>query len=108
MNLTGRAINRLKQLDPFAEKGQSGFVRIEVIPGGCSGLSYKMLFDSGQLDEQDIIEDHEGLQIVVNREAYSLLKEVELDFPDDLNAKGFRFNNPNARRSCHCGSSFSA
>ena len=81
------------------------FIRVSVVGGGCSGLSYKMDFDN-QLQANDQIFEDKGVKIICDRKSILYLFGTELDFSDGLNGKGFQFNNPNATRTCRCGESF--
>jgi len=83
----------------------SYFLRVSVVGGGCSGLSYKMDFDNEQKPMDQVFED-KGVKIVCDLKSFLYLVNTELDFSDGLNGKGFYFNNPNASRSCGCGESF--
>ena len=83
----------------------SYFLRVSVVGGGCSGLSYKMDFDNEQKPMDQVFED-KGVRIVTDLKSFLYLVNTELDFSDGLNGKGFYFNNPNASRSCGCGESF--
>ena len=83
----------------------SYFLRVSVVGGGCSGLSYKMDFDNESKPMDQIFED-KGLKIVTDLKSFLYLVNTELEFSDGLNGKGFYFNNPNASRSCGCGESF--
>lgn len=80
-------------------------LRMGVQGGGCSGLSYTLGFDE-QVGENDQVFDMEGFKIAVDMKSYLYLDGTELDYTTDLLGGGFRFNNPNASRSCGCGSSF--
>ncbi len=99
-----------KILSLMKESGISGdpsyFLRVSVVGGGCSGLSYKMDFDNEQKPMDQFFED-KGIKIVTDLKSFLYLVNTELDFSDGLNGKGFFFNNPNASRSCGCGESFS-
>jgi iron-sulfur cluster assembly protein len=81
------------------------FLRVSVVGGGCSGLSYKMDFDNETKPMDQVFED-KGIKIVCDLKSFLYLVNTELDFSDGLNGKGFYFNNPNASRSCGCGESF--
>lgn len=82
------------------------FIRVSVVGGGCSGLSYKMDFDN-ESQEGDQEFESNGYKIVCDMKSFLYLCGTELDFTDGLNGKGFQFNNPNANRTCGCGESFS-
>jgi iron-sulfur cluster assembly protein len=102
--------NAAKQISKLIqdEGGTSdSFLRVQVIGGGCSGLTYKMKFDN-QLDpaKDKIFESH-GVRVVTDSKSYLYLLGTELDFSGGLNGKGFTFSNPNAKKSCGCGTSFS-
>src|SRR6187549_2760609 len=81
------------------------FLRVSVVGGGCSGLSYKLDFDNEQKPMDQVFEDN-GLKVVTDLKSFLYLVNTELEFSDGLNGKGFYFNNPNASRSCGCGESF--
>ena len=81
------------------------FLRVGVVGGGCSGLSYKMDFDNEVKPMDQVFED-KGVKIVTDLKSFLYLVNTELEFSDGLNGKGFFFNNPNASRSCGCGESF--
>lgn len=83
----------------------SYFLRVGVVGGGCSGLSYKLDFDNEVKPMDQVFEDN-GLKIVTDLKSFLYLVNTELEFSDGLNGKGFYFNNPNASRSCGCGESF--
>ncbi len=82
------------------------FLRVGVVGGGCSGLSYKMDFDN-EIKPMDQVFEDKGIKIVTDLKSFLYLVNTELEFSDGLNGKGFYFNNPNASRSCGCGESFS-
>jgi iron-sulfur cluster assembly protein len=83
----------------------SYFLRVGVVGGGCSGLSYKMDFDNEVKPMDQVFED-KGVKIVCDLKSFLYLVNTELEFSDGLNGKGFYFDNPNASRSCGCGESF--
>ena len=86
---------------PKANQG----LRLAVIGGGCSGLSYKIEFSD--LKEKDNLIDLNFIKIAIDPKSAIYLKGVTLDFQDGLDGKGFVFNNPNAKNTCGCGESFS-
>ncbi len=81
------------------------FLRVSVVGGGCSGLSYKLDFDNETKPMDQVFEDN-GLKVVTDLKSFLYLVNTTLDFSDGLNGKGFYFTNPNASRSCGCGESF--
>ena len=97
-------VHKLMQEQGFAND-PSYFLRVSVVGGGCSGLSYKMDFDNVQKPTDQIFED-KGMKIVTDLKSFLYLVNTTLEFSDGLNGKGFYFNNPNASRTCGCGESF--
>ncbi len=83
-------------------------LRVQVVGGGCSGMSYKLGFDKDALGANDKVITLKGVELVIDAKSLLFLSGTELDFSDGLNGKGFVFNNPNAKRTCGCGNSFSA
>jgi iron-sulfur cluster assembly accessory protein len=81
-------------------------LRVAVRPGGCSGFSYEMFFDSDLADD-DLTSTFGPVRVVVDPASASLLQGATLDFKDGLQGAGFSINNPNASRTCGCGNSFS-
>jgi iron-sulfur cluster assembly protein/iron-sulfur cluster insertion protein len=81
-------------------------LRVAVRPGGCSGFSYEMFFDS-DVAEDDLRSQFGGVKVVVDPASAPLLMGATLDYKDSLQGGGFSINNPNATRSCGCGQSFS-
>ena len=81
------------------------FVRVSVVSGGCSGLSYHMDFDNEKKPMDQEFED-KGVKIVTDLKSFLYLVNTTLEFSDGLTGKGFHFRNPNASRSCNCGESF--
>ena len=96
-------VNSLMETDGL---NKEYFIRVSVVGGGCSGLSYKMDFDN-ESQEGDQEFESNGYKIVCDMKSFLYLCGTELDFTDGLNGKGFQFNNPNANRTCGCGESFS-
>jgi iron-sulfur cluster assembly protein len=86
--------------------GEGAFIRVGVEGGGCSGLMYKLDFDTLVTDTDKVFEDN-GIKVVVDKKSFLYLVGTELDFSGGLNGKGFSFINPNANRTCGCGESFS-
>ncbi|MCU1450320.1 MAG: iron-sulfur cluster assembly accessory protein [Acidimicrobiales bacterium] len=103
--LTDSAISKIKELIA-AESEENLALRVAVRPGGCSGFSYEMFFDTDRADD-DLAVSAGGVNVVVDPSSAPLLKGATLDFKDGLQGAGFSINNPNATRSCGCGQSFS-
>ena len=104
--VTKQAVKRLKSVMEAEEKGNQ-FLRMSVESGGCSGMSYKMDFASKQKEFDKLFESN-GLKIICDLKSWLYLKNVEIDYSNDLLNGGFKIKNPNAERSCGCGTSFSA
>jgi len=81
-------------------------VRVSVVGGGCSGFQYGLDFAEA-LEEEDLTSDQHGAKIAVDRFSASYLQGTRLDYVETLHGAGFKFENPNAKRTCGCGSSFS-
>jgi iron-sulfur cluster assembly protein len=104
VKLTESAIAEAKRLLAKQGKPNQG-LRVGVQGGGCSGLSYKLSFDEGRKGDQ--VQNFNGVKVLVDAKSDLYLGETTLDFADGLEEKGFRFRNPNAKKSCGCGESFS-
>jgi iron-sulfur cluster assembly protein len=107
IHVSEKAKTRIEEL--LAEQGKgndpSYFLRVSVVGGGCSGLSYKMDFDNISKPTDQVFE-HNGIKVVTDMKSLLYLVNTTLEFSDGLNGKGFYFNNPNASRTCGCGESF--
>jgi len=103
--ITEKAKEHVAQLRQDAQLGEDYFLRIGVVGGGCSGLSYKLDFDNEPQAGDQVFEDR-GVKLVTDLKSFLYLCDTTLDFSAGLNGKGFHFINPNASRSCACGESF--
>ena len=81
-------------------------VRVAVKGGGCSGLTYDLEITNEERDTDKVVEQH-GIKVMVDKKSFIYLVGTELEFSDGLNGKGFMFVNPNAKKTCGCGTSFS-
>jgi iron-sulfur cluster assembly accessory protein len=105
ITLTPTAATKVKTL--LEAEGEPGLaLRVAVRPGGCSGFSYEMFFDSDVASE-DQLADFDGVRVVVDPSSATLLTGATLDYKDGLQQAGFAIDNPNAQRTCGCGQSFS-
>ena len=104
ITLTNSAIEQIKHVKTIENKPNYA-LRVSVSGGGCSGLSYKLDFDESVRDNDKIFEQ-DGVKIVTDPKSFLYVSGMTLDFSSGLNGKGFVFNNPNAKKSCGCGSSF--
>jgi len=105
ITVSNSAKSKLHSLMAEGSVNPDSFLRVGVEGGGCSGLSYKLDFDSKMTDGDQLFEDR-GIKILVDKKSFLYLVGTELDFTGGLNGKGFAFNNPNATRTCGCGESF--
>jgi len=105
--ISDKAKAKVQQLMNDAGIGNdpSYFLRVGVVGGGCSGLSYKLDFDNESKPMDQAFEDN-GVKIVTDLKSFLYLVNTTLEFSEGLNGKGFYFNNPNASRTCGCGESF--
>jgi len=105
ITLTDTAVTKVADL--IAQEGNADLaLRVAVRPGGCSGYSYEMFFDT-EIADDDISSSFGAVKVVVDPASAQLLTGATLDFKDGLQGAGFAIDNPNAQRSCGCGQSFS-
>lgn len=104
--ISDKAKEKISKLKQDAGLDETYFLRVGVVGGGCSGLSYKLDFDNESQPNDQVFED-QGVTVVTDLKSFLYLCDTTLDFSDGLNGKGFHFSNPNASRSCGCGESFS-
>ena len=105
ITLTDSAASKVKELID-AEGNPELALRVAVRPGGCSGFSYEMFFDSDVAPDDQLV-DYSGVKVIVDPSSAQLLTGATLDYKDGLQQAGFSINNPNASRTCGCGNSFS-
>ena len=105
ITLTDQATFKVRELIE-QEDEQDLALRVAVRPGGCSGFSYEMYFDTDRTDD-DLEQDFGDVRVVIDQSSAQLLEGATLDYKDGLNEAGFSINNPNAERTCGCGQSFS-
>jgi iron-sulfur cluster assembly accessory protein len=103
--LTDSAATKVDELLK-AEGDEALVLRVAVRPGGCSGFSYEMFFDS-EVASDDVLESYGTVRVAVDPSSAQLLSGATLDYKDGLNQAGFSIDNPNAQRTCGCGQSFS-
>ena len=100
-----KAADEIRRLLSEDDEIEDGYLRVRVVPGGCSGFSYEMGFDD-ETEENDQIIEAQGVKIAIDEFSFPYIKGGTLDFKDGLNGTGFHINNPNAVGSCGCGTSF--
>ncbi len=105
VTLTDGAKTELKKLKDQQELGDEFGLRIGVEGGGCAGMNYILGFDNKKDGDQEYLID--GIKIYMHKAHGLYLAGMEIDFQNGLNARGFTFNNPNASKTCGCGTSFS-
>ncbi len=106
ITVSENAFGRIQKLMDENQYDSSYGLRVSVVSGGCSGLSYKIDFDNHVAATDQVIED-KGMKVFVDKKSFFYLIGSELDFSEGLSGKGFHFRNPNASRTCGCGESFS-
>ncbi|MBM3660848.1 MAG: iron-sulfur cluster assembly accessory protein [Actinobacteria bacterium] len=105
-SLTDTAVEKVAGLMAAEDTTDALVLRVAVRPGGCSGFSYEMFFDTDVADD-DVRTEYGDITVVIDPASQPLLKGATLDFKDGLQGAGFHIENPNAQRSCGCGQSFS-
>jgi iron-sulfur cluster assembly protein len=105
LSISDAAVEKVKEL--MEKEGKPGMaLRIEVIPGGCSGMTYDFSFDEKQNDDDQVIEKN-GLKVFIDEASLDYIKGSTVDFVETLHESGFKIENPNAKAGCGCGKSFS-
>jgi len=106
IQMTPKAVEKVKEILDMQEPKPSG-LRISVVGGGCSGFNYSMAFEStpGLLDKSY---NFDGLSVYIDQASMLYLDGAEVDYVETMEGAGFKFNNPNVKSTCGCGSSFSA
>lgn len=109
IKISEKARERIDEIRQNEGVGDDTALRIGVVGGGCSGLTYDLDFDKTEPapDKKDQEFDVDGLKVVIDMRSFLYLAGTELDYSDGLDGKGFHFINPNAARTCSCGESFS-
>jgi iron-sulfur cluster assembly protein len=106
IRLTDRALAKIQEIAASERLDLSdALLRVAVIPGGCSGLTYELGWDTTE-QEGDRVLEVDGIRVVTDRRSAPYIDGTELDFSDGLEGKGFHFMNPQAARTCACGESF--
>ena len=106
LQVTDRALAKIREIaDDEGVDFTETMLRVAVVPGGCSGLTYDLGWDTS-LQEGDRLAEMNGVRVVMDKRSYLYVDGSELDFTDGLEGKGFHFLNPQAARTCACGESF--
>ena len=106
INVTDSAVRHLRSLLETNTAAERKGLRVQIAKGGCSGLQYEMLLDAPK--EGDTVVACDGVEFLVDAESGQLLRDATLDYHDGLTGTGFQILNPNAARTCGCGTSFEA
>lgn len=106
LDFTGAAVGKVKSMAEKEQIDEAG-IRVMVVGGGCSGFSYDMDFEEETRDGDEVFE-FQGLKVYVDPMSIQYLQGTTVDYVETFSFSGFHFNNPNAKRTCGCGSSFSA
>lgn len=106
VHLSEKAAAKVREIREAEGLGEQG-LRVRVIGGGCSGFSYDLFFED-EITDLDQRFESRGIPIYVDMMSHQYLEGVEIDYVEALHGAGFKFQNPNAKSTCGCGSSFSA
>jgi iron-sulfur cluster assembly protein len=106
IEVTQNAAQQLRRLLEEQKQAAGKGLRVQITKGGCSGLHYEMTLDEQKAGD-DVVE-RDGVQFFIDRESAGYLRGATLDYRDGLTGAGFEFVNPNASRTCGCGTSFEA
>ena len=107
ISVTEKAAEKVRLFAAKDGLGDDFCLRVGGKGGGCSGLLYTLSVEENAPTENDRVVEDRGIRIFIDKKSYVFLAGTELDFSDGLNGKGFAFQNPNAKKSCGCGTSFS-
>jgi len=108
VTISEKAAGEIKRVITDKSMPEETVLRLGVVGGGCSGFQYSLGFDNEADKKKDHISEQHGIQVAVDKKSYLFLDGTTVDFYDGLDKRGFTFDNPNAVKSCGCGSSFSA
>jgi len=106
VQLTETAAQEIKRVIEEQKMPAGVALRIGVAGGGCSGFEYKLGFDENVDEQSDIVQEMHGVRVTVDKKSLLHLDGMEIDYHNGIDKRGFVFNNPNATKSCGCGSSF--
>lgn len=109
ISISDKAADRINRIREEQNISDEALLRVGVVSGGCSGLTYELDFDTGSIEEdsKDKLFEEKGIKLVVDMRSFLYLSGTTLDFSEGLDGEGFHFHNPNASRTCSCGESFS-
>jgi iron-sulfur cluster assembly accessory protein len=104
--ISENALKEIKKVKNENEDLKNQYLRISIKGGGCSGFMYGLGFEEDIDENSDFIENYDGIDVVIDKKSALFLNDVTLDWIEDINQRGFKFNNPNATKTCGCGQSF--
>ncbi|MDX1619198.1 MAG: iron-sulfur cluster assembly accessory protein [Balneolaceae bacterium] len=109
ISISEKAADRISKIRNEQNIPEEAYLRVGVVSGGCSGLTYELDFETDPPEEEsdDKLFEEKGIRLIVDMRSFLYLSGTTLDFSDGLNGEGFHFHNPNASRTCSCGESFS-
>lgn len=107
ITLTERAADKVRELMERPDQAEARGLRVKVLGGGCSGLSYHIELERGA-GENDQVSESEGITIYVDPKSSLFVDGTEIDYHESMMGSGFSFQNPNAKGTCGCGTSFNA
>lgn len=109
ITVSDKAAQRIHKLRQEQDVAADSKLRVGVVSGGCSGLTYELNFDEDEPDEdkEDQLFEDNGVKLIVDMRSFLYLSGTELDYTEGFEGEGFHFHNPNATRTCSCGESFS-
>jgi iron-sulfur cluster assembly accessory protein len=107
VTLTSRAAEKVRELMSQPAQAKAKGLRVKVVGGGCSGLSYQLALEADPVP-QDKVYESEGISLFVDPKSNLFLSGTQIDYEETMMSQGFAFKNPNAKGSCGCGSSFTA
>lgn len=109
ITISDRAAKRINEIRDEQHLAEDAKLRVGVVSGGCSGLTYELDFDDNEPDEEkkDQLFEDNGIRLIIDMRSFLYLSGTELDYTEGLQGEGFHFHNPNASRTCSCGESFS-
>jgi iron-sulfur cluster assembly protein len=108
LQLTEKAAEEIKKVISEQKMPENVALRVGVEAGGCSGFEYKLEFDEHVDEQSDTVCEMHGVRVAVDTKSLLYLDGTEIDYHNGIEKRGFVFNNPNATKTCGCGTSFQA
>jgi len=108
VTISEKAASEIQRVISDQNHPETTVLRVGVTGGGCSGYTYSLGFDTNTDESKDHVNEQHGVRVAVDKRSFLYLDGTVIDYHDGLDKRGFTFDNPNAVKSCGCGSSFSA